>query len=286
MIFRGTFGIKVPRMHFNGLVCIVLFETLDGVDTMRNAAAERSTDQKLNILILQTAAVAVILLFAVGIRIFGGEIYMGLSNAYHERFDDITSADEVLKANDRSIPSESEATDSVSTENTAEDYSEEYDAAIDGEITGNIDSNASAPEASAVVGKANSFMWPVNGRVTSRYGNRLHPITGKYAVHNGIDIAAEKGTEIAAAYDGTVTADGYSDSYGYYIIVAHGNNVRTLYAHCSKLLLSEGDTVKKGDILALVGSTGRSTGPHVHFEVRVGSYRVDPEWMLSNVSEV
>ena len=105
-------------------------------------------------------------------------------------------------------------------------------------------------------------------------------------MHNGLDIAADTGSDIAAAYDGTVTAAGYSSSYGYYIIVTHSENVQTLYAHCSRLIAAEGNIVKKGETVAKVGSTGRSTGPHVHFEIRVGGYRIDPEWMLSDVTEV
>ena len=122
--------------------------------------------------------------------------------------------------------------------------------------------------------------------MSSRYGYRVHPISGEYSMHNGLDIAADKGSDVLATYDGIVISAGYSNSYGYYIIISHNETMKTLYAHCDKLLVGEGDTVQKGDKIATVGSTGRSTGPHLHFEVRVGNYRIDPEWLLSDVAEV
>ena len=120
-------------------------------------------------------------------------------------------------------------------------------------------------------GKA-MFIWPVKkvaGQVISSY-------YGDGRNHRAIDIATAKGTPIYAALGGTVTFSGYAKDYGYYIIINHGNGFETLYSHASKLLASEGQVVNTGDTIALVGSTGRSTGNHLHFEVRINGNRVNP----------
>lgn len=254
----------------------------------------KEKDQKLNILILQTVTVAVILLFALGIRLFGGEVYTKLSALYHQKFDEITKTSEVLEPQDKTpLESQNESTvtddqNNESTESTVEESEsniEEYDPEIDGEVTGHI-LEYDDMETTTVAANINTLQWPVVGRISSEYGYRNHPITGKYSLHNGLDIAADSGTEILSAYDGVVKSAGYSSSYGYYLIITHSDNLETLYAHCSKLMAEEGDIVKKGDPVALVGSTGRSTGPHLHFEVRVNSYRIDPEWLLSELRDV
>lgn len=121
-----------------------------------------------------------------------------------------------------------------------------------------------------------SFIWPVVGysNVTCPFGMRVHPITGVYKLHTGTDIGCPTGTTIRAMDSGTVLISGYNSAYGNYVVINHGNGVSTLYAHNSKLLVSVGQKVTKGQTIAKSGSTGYSTGPHCHFEVRVnGSYK-------------
>lgn len=122
------------------------------------------------------------------------------------------------------------------------------------------------------------FCWPTPGytTVTSPYGYRIHPITGKLKFHSGVDIGAKGGTPIVAAADGTVTISVYSNSYGNYVEIDHGGGVRTRYAHMSKRLCKVGDTVTQGETIGLVGSTGNSTGNHCHFEVRINGTTYDP----------
>ena len=118
-------------------------------------------------------------------------------------------------------------------------------------------------------------------RVTSEFGNRIDPITGKRKGHTGMDLAVPIGTPIRAALPGTVTVSKYNaGGYGYYVCIDHGNGLSTLYGHCSQLLARVGQTVQAGDIIALSGSTGRSTGPHLHFEVRVNGERTNPRAYL------
>lgn len=117
--------------------------------------------------------------------------------------------------------------------------------------------------------------------VTSEFGNRIDPITGERRGHTGMDLAVPTGTPIRAALPGTVTVSTYNrGGYGYYIMIDHGNGLSTLYGHCSQLLASVGRTVEAGDVIALSGSTGRSTGPHLHFEVRVNGQRTNPRSYL------
>lgn len=120
------------------------------------------------------------------------------------------------------------------------------------------------------------FIRPVNGRLTSGFGMRMHPIFKVRRMHTGIDIAAPTGTPIRAADSGVVVEAGYLRGYGYTVIIDHGGGVATLYAHCSAILVTVGQQVQRGQTIARVGSTGYSTGPHLHFEVRINGEPVDP----------
>ena len=115
-----------------------------------------------------------------------------------------------------------------------------------------------------------------DGRVTSPFGERINPITLKEEFHNGVDVAAEEGTPIQLVFSGTVVEVGESDVYGNYILVDHSNGLYTRYCHCSEILAKTGYTLKQGEIIALVGNTGWSTGNHLHFEVIVNGVRVNP----------
>lgn len=114
-------------------------------------------------------------------------------------------------------------------------------------------------------------------RVTSPFGNRFHPILKKWKMHTGMDIAIPTGTPIYAMSDGEVIISSYLNGYGYTVVIDHGGGVTSLYAHCSKLLVREGQKVDKGDMIAKSGNTGNSTGPHLHFEVRINGTPVNPE---------
>ncbi len=120
------------------------------------------------------------------------------------------------------------------------------------------------------------FIRPVNGPIVSGFGYRVHPIFKRVKFHYGVDISAPTGTPIHAAADGVVVFAGWRRAYGNTVIVDHGNGIATLYAHCSRVLVSEGEVVKQGQVIALVGSTGLSTGPHLHFEVRRYGEPINP----------
>lgn len=122
--------------------------------------------------------------------------------------------------------------------------------------------------------------WPTDGWVTSRYGFRRSPLPGSRPFHTGIDIAAAYGTPIRATADGVVTSARFRDAYGWTVEVDHGFGIGTLYAHCSRLLVAEGDEVVRGDTIARLGSTGRATGPHIHYEVLRDGVPMNPESYL------
>ena len=132
---------------------------------------------------------------------------------------------------------------------------------------------------------ADGFCSPIGAdwesRVTSEFGSRIDPISHRPKNHTGMDMAVPTGTPIRAALPGTVTVSKYNaGGYGYYVMIDHGSGLATLYGHCSRLLVRAGQTVEAGDIIALSGSTGRSTGPHLHFEVRAHGERTDPRKYL------
>lgn len=120
------------------------------------------------------------------------------------------------------------------------------------------------------------MIWPVKGRISSNFGWRMHPILKKRKFHSGLDLAVASGTGVMAADSGRVLVSGWNGGYGYFIAIDHGNGISTAYGHNSRLLVNEGDIVTKGQTIALSGSTGLSTGPHLHFEVRKDGKPVNP----------
>ena len=119
-------------------------------------------------------------------------------------------------------------------------------------------------------------MWPARGWVTSDFGSRLDPYTADRVMHAGLDIAAPHGKEVFAPSDGTVVFAGLEGGYGNVIVIDHGYGIKTRYGHLAKMLVKAGDRVKRGMLIAAVGNTGRSTGPHLHYEVRVNGIPQNP----------
>ena len=122
--------------------------------------------------------------------------------------------------------------------------------------------------------------WPTKGWVTSYFGMRQIPNGSKMRIHEGLDIAASTGTPVYATADGIIARVEYSPSYGKAVVVDHGHGYRTLFGHNSKILVKRGARVRRGDTIAEVGNTGRSTGPHVHYEVQLNGIPVDPRKSL------
>lgn len=132
--------------------------------------------------------------------------------------------------------------------------------------------NGTTPES----GNESGFLRPVDGVITCEFGPRINPVTFEAGFHNGIDYAGNTGEAIRATKSGIVEYSGWIEGYGYTIILNHGDNIKSLYAHSSQLIVSVGASVQQGETVALIGSTGMSTGPHLHFEIRINGQAVDP----------
>jgi murein DD-endopeptidase MepM/ murein hydrolase activator NlpD len=150
-------------------------------------------------------------------------------------------------------------------------------AAEDESIQELINDSAATPVSQIREPSSLGFQWPVDGRVTSGYGYRIHPVYGTRKLHSGIDISAVTGTPISAAGQGTVIFAGVQGGYGNTVIVDHGLGVTSLYAHMSRIGVSSGTSLGRGDIVGYVGSTGTATGPHLHFEIRLSGATTDPQ---------
>lgn len=124
--------------------------------------------------------------------------------------------------------------------------------------------------------KSTPTIWPTRGWVTSYFGIRKSEFSGEKKMHEGIDIGAPIGSKIISTADGMITFAGAKPGFGYYVQIDHGYGLETIFAHASSLVVKKGDKIKRGEILARIGSTGLSTGPHVHYEVRVNGTPVDP----------
>ncbi len=148
-----------------------------------------------------------------------------------------------------------------------------WEALEEGGLTNGDGTIAPAPRAGVSV----PSRMPVDGmRLSSGYGMRTHPVLGGQRRHNGVDLAAAHGTPVYATADGLVGKAQYWGSYGNYVQIEHGGEMQTRYAHLSSYTVRLGDPVQKGDLIGYIGSTGRSTGPHLHYEVRVAGQPVDP----------
>jgi murein DD-endopeptidase MepM/ murein hydrolase activator NlpD len=182
--------------------------------------------------------------------------------ALEENIDEFTKAFEENAAAEREVQSQ---IDSLIKQKQAEEAAKAA-AAQKGSSGGSVKA-----------GKG-TFIWPAPSSysVSSPYGYRIHPIFGTERFHAGIDIGASAGDQILAAAGGTVSIATYSSSYGNYVMISHGGGNATLYAHMSSRVVSAGDSVKQGDVIGYVGSTGWSTGPHLHFEIRINNALVNP----------
>ncbi|MGG5460225.1 murein hydrolase activator EnvC family protein [Clostridium sp. B9] len=193
-------------------------------------------------------------------------------NTYKSQLDELESLESDKNAELRELANredeiEKEIQSYFSTSSTSDDATN----------SGSVDNSGGSSTDGSSNNVSSGFIRPVDSStITSSYGPRVHPVTGQYKVHTGVDFAAPAGAPFYASKDGIVTTAEYHPAYGNMVIIDHGGGYSTLYAHASSLNVSAGQRVKQGQVVSLVGSTGYSTGPHAHFEIRINGQHVNP----------
>lgn len=254
---------------------------------------EKPRDFLLRVILTQSALCIVIALVAFAVMKTGGERLENAKQSYWALFSEDMEREELVETfksvsnflfkpqNDlakleTTAPAETTSSPVTTAQSTEAQNAESLDGA-GGEDLLYPDKTASF----APLTVSGSFCVPVEyTKVTSAFGYRENPVTGEQGFHGGIDLAAPSGTPIYAAFSGQVTTVSYSEVRGNYVILTHGSGLQTVYCHCSEILVEEGANIRGGEVIAKVGSTGQSTGPHLHFEVRLDSVRYNPAWLL------
>ncbi len=150
-----------------------------------------------------------------------------------------------------------------------------------GVLENRLDSVRTGVERQQALASATPSIWPVIGWLSSAFGAREDPVNGGADFHPGLDISADYGTPVKATADGTIDTAGWAGDYGNMILVKHGYGMSTRYGHLSRLAVSAGQTVKRGQVIGYVGATGRTTGPHLHYEILLNGARINPMNLLS-----
>lgn len=232
-----------------------------------------------------------------GLKTTNSDLYNDLKKSYFDKLDEnfITNEEEMVNKIISSTKKEikeavSVISDNVDKQQDASNTEETLSAevkAVGGEDFA-LENENEVPE-NVCVGSYSvnrKMILPLEGEVTSEFGTRLHPVDGDLRFHAGIDIAAPMGTPIYAPYEGEVIKATYDQWNGYHIKLQHENDIMTVFCHCEKLNVKKGDTVSAGQIIATVGSTGSSTGPHLHFEFRINNKSYDPSVVLDEAVSV
>ena len=229
-------------------------------------------DGKFYIVVLQSMMCLIILAVVLVIKTFFTDLYKETKNFYIQNIEDTTKIEQITEPENQNENISSNPTLSAQATNSKPEETVVETAAGGPYNSDSINFNEIRKNLIT-----NKFLVPLDDyTLTSSYGYRKDPFTNEYAFHKGLDMAANMGDEIKASLSGTVVIATKDESYGNYIVIEHSNSLKTLYAHSSELLVKQGDTVITGQTIAKIGSTGRSTGPHLHFEVILNDEKVNP----------
>lgn len=254
---------------------------------------KKKKDYLIKTLGMQTLICLILFGILFGLKASNNPLFDEVKNMFSQKLEEQFTVEEIQ---DVFVYSEEESTEANNkekqTEKSQEDTSEyipfeepslNAEIVAEGGVDISISSKDEVPEnistSSYVINK--KAIIPVNGKVTSEFGARIHPITKELSYHSGVDIAADSGTPIYAAFDGKVITAAYDQWNGNYLKLQHENGILTVYCHCEKLNVEEGQIIRAGEIIGYVGSTGSSTGPHLHFELRINDISYDPQIALS-----
>lgn len=244
---------------------------------------KKKGDYLTRLIIMQCVVCSLVFLSIFGISKAGGSMYTQLKTEYEKIMSKNLSKEEVMD-NLKSVGS-MVFLPMDNTEETTEQTTTEPETEIAEEHSTPSETQTETAEVKTVSYSANTLkkiiMNPVDGEWTSGFGNRVNPVSGIYMLHSGLDIAASTGTKIKAALDGKVTKADCNSANGNYIIMEHKGNVETMYCHCSKLVAKVGENIRQGETIALVGSTGNSTGPHLHFQIEINGNLLNPALVLA-----
>ncbi len=259
-------------------------------------------DYLIKTILFQAVLCALLFIIIFALKTNGNTLFVELDNLLYDKLNNNSVVEEVVDVFSKQKIKDNKKTDEeVTTEppiNNRETEDETLfvpfeEPSLTAEIKGaggadiQIDSEMEIPENVSISSyKLNQKMIkPLSGTITSYFGPRIHPIGGDLRFHAGIDIAADKGTPIYAAFDGVVEEAGYDKWNGYYIKLKHDNNIMTVYCHCEKLNVKNKQVIRAGECVATVGSTGSSTGPHLHFELRINNKSFDPSIALKEATD-
>lgn len=268
------------------------------------------------LLYLRTVLFIVVLIVILTLKVIGVSAYSYVADYIQPKLDEKTSVDTVLNlkgssensknksdkatssaAEKKSVSSKksSKASSNASSKDASSQAQSSLDATLTADKNDEVEDSENAKyefdfglirKMSTQSKSVTAMSMPIStDKVTSPFGYRINPVTGRPGIHGGIDLKASVGNKVHAALAGTVLKAKYSSDYGYFVMIDHGNGLITLYGHCSELIVKAGDKVKQGQVVSLSGNTGRSTGPHLHFEVRINNVRVDPRYYLSGLNE-
>lgn len=253
-------------------------------NTARNSApVKKSTDCTSKVTLVQIVVFTIIALAVFGLFKTQNPAFAQMQSAYKKLMQRDMTAKEIGEAVKTAVSvivkPHTDASDEGGTENTSETVSE-----LPTDIT------ASGGEDLMTAGSNKTFapfylsepiVVPLDEfRITSRFGYRVNPVTNEYGFHSGLDMAAPEGTSVKAAFDGTVKKIDCTSGRGNYLVLSSANGVETVYCHCSEIIAEQDANIKAGEIIAKVGSTGMSTGPHLHFEIIINGVYCNPEWVV------